>query len=134
MGERLTHLGWLDRRELGKAIDRSSFGMLTYADTAPYAVGSPTKAFEFAAGGLPVIATPNKMNQQLLAKNGAGFLAAGFDTMSLRDAIVAALADAEAWKRASDAGRVWALEDGSWNQSEKRLIDVYRDVLGIGTP
>ncbi|MCY7287519.1 MAG: hypothetical protein LH624_04550, partial [Cryobacterium sp.] len=58
LGDRLTHLGWLDRSGLAAAMGSSALGLLTYADTAAYASSSPTKGFEFAAAGLPMVASP----------------------------------------------------------------------------
>lgn len=129
LGDRLTHLGWLSREELAAAMDGASLGLLTYADTGPYADGSPTKGFEFAAAGLPAIATPNKMNRLAIGSNGAGFLSASFDSDGLRDAILFALADSVRWNDASLAARHWASREGSWVNSERRLLTLYEQIL-----
>jgi len=129
LGSRITHLGWLGRSELAEAMGSASLGLLTYADTDAYAVASPTKSFEFAAAGLPMVATPNRMNIQALTTSGAGFLADGFTVEALHRAISEALEDHEAWVQASSAGRQWAAENGSWTQSENRLLRLYAELL-----
>lgn len=129
LGSRLSHLGWLNRQQLAQAMDSAALGLLTYANTAPYSSGSPTKGYEFAAAGLPVVASPNMMNQELIARNRAGLIASGFDAANLREAISDALSDADRWRSASDAGRMWARSEGSWSASEARLLSLYGELL-----
>lgn len=133
LGRRLTHLGWLDRAGLAAAMDSSALGLLTYADTVAYAEGLPTKGFEFAAAGLPIVASPNRMILNAYMRNGAGFVAEGFGSKELREAIATALSDKLAWESASAAGRDWASAEGSWTVSEERLLGLYSEVLGAAT-
>lgn len=127
---RIEHLGWLDRHELCRAISQSTLGLATYADTDAYAVAAPTKLFEFCAAGLPVIASPNAANASLIAEGAGGFLAEGFTAEALARAIREALGNREVWQRVSTTGRAWAMRAGSWEQSERRLLDLYARILG----
>lgn len=129
LGERLTHLGWLNRAELAAAMNGATLGLLTYADTGPYAHGSPTKGFEFAAAGLPAVATPNEMNKKAIGSSGAGFLSATFDSDGLRDAILLALDSPDRWHHASRAARNWSSTEGSWVHSEARLLNLYEQIF-----
>lgn len=129
LGRRLQHLGWLSRSGLAEAMSASALGLLTYANTPAYAVASPTKAFEFGAAGLPMVATPNEMNVRALGKSGAGLVAADFSSRALADSIHAALADESEWMAASVAGRRWAAREGSWALSEERLLALYTEVM-----
>jgi glycosyltransferase involved in cell wall biosynthesis len=131
LGDRLLYVGWLYRSELAEEMNRASIGFLTYADTDAYSVASPTKGFEFAAAGLPVVATPNQMNQRLLAEGGFGFLCQGFDAHSISSALKTALSDEQAWKNASMAGKKWCAENGSWTTSEKTLINFYDSLVSF---
>lgn len=127
---RIEHLGWLDRRGLCQAMTHSALGLATYANTEAYDMAAPTKVFEFCAAGLPVVASPNESNLRLVREGGGGFLADGFTADSLRRAIAAALSDADAWQAASDRGRQWAARAGSWEASERRLLEMYETILG----
>lgn len=129
LGDRLVHLGWLDRRGLASAISSASIGLLTYADTESYNAGFPTKGFEFAAAGLPIVATPNRMIKEQIGLSAAGTVATGFSVGDLSDAIRLALSDENSWALASEAGRRWAVRDGSWSHSEERLLDLYASLL-----
>lgn len=129
LGNRIRHLGWLDRKGLAQAISGSSVGLCTYSDVATYARTSPNKIFEFGAAGLPVVASPNPSNARFIAEGLGGFLALGFTSENLRDAIAVALSDEAVWERASRNGRDWAARAGSWEASEKRLLDLYGQIL-----
>jgi glycosyltransferase involved in cell wall biosynthesis len=131
LGDRIRHLGWLDRQGLCRAIDRSSLGFATYVDTTAYAEAAPTKLFEFCAAGLPVVASPNGSNTRYIREGGSGFLSEGFDAQSLARAIDRALSDRDAWEVASAKGREWARREGSWEASERRLLDLYQQILGV---
>lgn len=130
VGDRLTHLGWLDRAGIVAAIEASSVGLSTYADIPTNAENSPNKLFEFGASGLPVVATPTRSNARYLGESGAGVLAGGFTSGDLAAAIASLLADEAAWNGASRAGRSWATREGSWTRSEARLLDLYDTILG----
>lgn len=131
LGSRLTHLGWLSRPALVDAIDRCSLGLATYSPSKAYETASPTKLFEFAAAGLPVVATPNEANRLVLGVSGAGVVATGYGSNDLRDALVKALSDPDEWTAMSTAGRRYAASEGSWKASEERLLDLYRRLLDI---
>ncbi len=132
LGDRLSHLGWLDRTGIVKAISASSVGLSTYADIPTHAENSPNKLFEFGAAGLPVVATPTQSNTRYLASSRAGVVAAGFASKDLAEAVSHLLADEAEWEAASGTGRKWAAREGSWTVSEGRLLDLYSEILGIG--
>jgi glycosyltransferase involved in cell wall biosynthesis len=132
LGDRLTHLGWLNRPGIVGAMSASALGLSTYADTPTNAQNSPNKLFESGAAGLPVVATPTHSNARYLADSRAGLVADGFTSVDLADAISTLLGDEQAWKHASQSGREWAAQHGSWTSSEERLLRLYADVLRLG--
>lgn len=131
LGDRITHLGWLDRTGLSAAINQASLGLSTYADIPTHYENSPNKVFEFCAAGLPVIASPNASNVRFIGEGGGGFLADGFTAKAISRAIDRALSDRQGWQLASTRGRYWATLVGSWEPSERRLLDLYRQLLGV---
>lgn len=98
LGSRLTHLGWLGRSDVARAMNASCIGLSTYADVPTNSSNSPNKLFECAAAGLPVVATPTPSNARYLAESGAGCVAQGFTSGDLAHAISQLLADEAAWK------------------------------------
>jgi len=130
LGNRLRHLGWLDRPALTSAIHESILGMLTYENREAEDTAAANKAYEFAAGGLPVIATPNKVNIHNINHLGVGFLARDFTSDALQSAIELALSNSHAWNQASQDARAWARRDGTWKNSEAKLLGLYRELIG----
>lgn len=105
LNDRLIHLGWLDRRSLASAINSSTLGMLTYQNRPTKDTAAATKGFEFAAAGLPVVATSNKVNLNNINHHNTGFLAKDFTSNAIKDAILLALSDPQEWQRASECAR-----------------------------
>ncbi len=130
LGNRVTHLGWLDRAGIAAAMDGSSLGVLTYADAPANSENSPNKLFEFCAAGLPVVASPNPSIARLMGQSGAGYVAEDFSAHAIARAIESAFSDRKHWEVASLNGREWATRSGSWEHSESRLLDLYQRVLG----
>lgn len=129
LGDRLSYLGWLDRAGLAAAMNETALGLVTYSDTEPYADGFPTKAFEFAAAGLPMVATPNRTIREVFETHGLGVVASSFTSPALRIAIESALNDRSQWEQQSDRIRDWAVEADGWTDSERRLLGLYDEVL-----
>ena len=131
LGDRLEYLGWLDRRGLAAAINSSALGLALYAPLPTYmaADASPTKVFEFAAAGLPILGSPIPSVTALLESGGAGFVVKGFTGVDLRASIGSVLDDEVAWRRASEGGRLWATTSRSWQQSESELMRLYGEIL-----
>ena len=131
LGDRIMHLGWLDRLGVASAINGAALGLSTYADIPTNSENSPNKLFEFCAAGLPVIASPNASNVRFIRESGGGFLADGFSPDAIARVIRTALSDQAAWRLASTRGREWATRVGSWELSERHLLDLYQQILGV---
>jgi len=126
LGNRLVHLGWLNRLELSEAISKSKMGLLTYSDHETNRTNSPNKRFEFSAGGLPCVATPTKSNQNWVEDSSGAILADGFTVEDITKALNL-LNDSElVWQKTSTSSREWCREFGSWANSEARLLNSYK--------
>ncbi len=133
LGPRLEQLGWLGRAELATAMSESAIGLVTYADVRTNTVNSPNKVFEFAAGGLPVLCTPNPSLAGMVTRAGVGIAASDFTAAALAAGIRQLLDNEDEWNRMSAAARRFAAEHGSWSASEERLLDLYEELLPART-
>lgn len=132
LNDRIDHLGWLDRAGLRSAISRCAVGLGTYAPLPNYQDprGSPTKVFEFAAAGLPIVATPNPALRRLVEGNGLGVVSRGFSSAELAKATSQVLDSGDRWREMSWRSRQWA-RGNSWERSsEPILLATYRAILG----
>jgi glycosyltransferase involved in cell wall biosynthesis len=126
LGDRIQHLGWLNRYELSEAISSSKLGLLTYDSSPTNDSNSPNKKFEFSAGRLPCIATPTQANIKWSKESGGAFLAKGFEAEDIAQAIEIAITSREEWEKRSIATKVWSASFGNWSISENRLLELYR--------
>lgn len=131
LGERIRHLGWLDRIQLASTMNSSALGTSLYEDLPTNRNNSPNKLYEFCAAGLPVVASPNESNVKFVDAGAGGFLATDYTGPGLSAAIELALSDRVRWESASQEGRAWAQKVGSWTPSESRLIGLYQQILGV---
>ena len=130
LGARIEHLGWLSREGLAREFSASTIGLATDASLGAYLdeKASPTKVFEFLAGGLPIVGTPTPSVAKLL-RDSSGERSKGFSSEDLRDAIAITLREREAWRSLSLAGRDWIYRNAGWGPSEERLLGLYTRVL-----
>ena len=132
LGSRAQYVGWLSREDLSKVISICCLGLVTYADSYATFDNAPTKYFEFAASGLPVVATPTQSNLARITRARNGVLASGYSAVAISDAISLALSSRTEWNAWSENGRTWVQSHGNWKQSEGRLIDLYTKLLVNG--
>lgn len=130
LGERFEYKGWLGRDKLAKVMSSCSVGMVTYNGSAAHQANLGNKFFEFAAAGLPIVATPTESNRMLIGESDAGVLAEDYTSDAIESAIRRLLVNPQDWSRCSDNGRKWAAMHGSWEESESALIQLYARLLG----
>lgn len=126
LGDRIQHLGWLNRIELSAAINNSKLGFLTYSNSPTNDSNSPNKKFEFSAGRLPCITTPTQANIEWSKESGGAFLAKGFGADDIAQAIEIAITSREEWIKRSIATKKWSDSFGNWSVSENMLLELYR--------
>jgi glycosyltransferase involved in cell wall biosynthesis len=129
LGKRFIYLGWLNRFELSGAISNSKIGLITHNNQNTNETNSPNKRFEFSAGGLPCVATPTTSNINWVNASSGAILADGFSSEHLARALNKLNKDESIWELISHSTRIWCHEFGSWEKSEKNLMEIYRKVL-----
>jgi hypothetical protein len=130
LGNQLILLGWLDRKELVKEISNSFLGVLTYEDVITNDHNSPNKLFEFSVAGLPCLSTPTKSNIEWNEKSDGAYMARGFGSNDLAEAISLAIDSEARWIQKSKSLRDWGIKNGDWEVSERELLSLY-ETLGI---
>jgi glycosyltransferase involved in cell wall biosynthesis len=129
LGNRIEILGWLTRPQLASEISKSFLGFVTYNDSITNETNSPNKKFEFAAGGLPCVATPTKSNLEWADKCQGVYISKGYDQQSISKQIFRALENPSDWMTKSKSIRNWAKGYGNWAKSEETLIAFYQRLL-----
>lgn len=128
LGERIEYLGWLNRSELREAISRSKIGLITHSNLETYKTASPNKRFEFSASGLPCVLTPTQSNIEWAHASSGAIVSSEYNAESLAEAIGDLCGSIDLWSQISQATRKWCQEFGSWENSERRLVDLYKRI------
>jgi glycosyltransferase involved in cell wall biosynthesis len=80
---------------------------------------------EACASGLPIVATRVGGNAEIVREGINGTLVAARDPVALADAIIAVLSRTEHAREMGNAGRTWALDQGSFRTMASRYASIY---------
>lgn len=89
-----------------------------------------TKLFEAMNAGLPVICTDFILWKKIVEGNNAGICIKYDDEQALKDAVLKLTEDKELYRQMSINGRRIVREKYNWASQEKKLLQVYRNILG----
>lgn len=95
-----------------------------------YNWGEPIKYFEYSAAGLPVIISDLAAKRRLIEKNQNGILVDPLDEEEIAESIASLLRDPQRMKEIGKRGRDAFLREYNWEAIEKRLVDLYKKLIG----
>lgn len=123
--------GRLSRDGVASAMGEARMGLVVLFPTQSYRESLPIKLFEYMLCGLPVIASDFPLWRELTGKSCALFV----DPQKVEEiagAMTFLLENPDRAKKMGEAGRKLALQKYCWRSEEKRLLSLYRKLLGEG--
>ena len=124
VARRVIFTGWLDMDTTWQLVRAARVGFSPCPRGVLYDVASPTKAVEYMALGLPVVANDLPDQAFVIGRSGGG-LCTPLDPDAFAAAMIELLSDPQAARRRGQAGRQWALE----NRNYERLATLVRDEM-----
>ncbi len=124
IAQRVIFTGWLDMATAWQLVRAARVGFSPCPRGVLYDVASPTKAVEYMALGLPVVANDLPDQAFVIGRSGGG-LCTPLDPDAFASAMIELLSDPEGARRRGHAGRQWALE----NRNYERLAGLVRDEM-----
>jgi glycosyltransferase involved in cell wall biosynthesis len=122
--------GQLGRAESQAMMRQSRVGLVVLRPAANYLDSYPTKMFEYLAAGAPVLASDFTLWRSIVERSNCGVVVDPLDP----DAIAAAAARLLGAPVEADAmgrrGRDMVLRDFRWLNEERKLVALYRELLG----
>lgn len=115
--------GRLPAHEALALARRAAVGLSPVPRTALTEVGSPTKAVEYLACGLPVVCNDQPDQAYVVNQSGGGRVT-GFDAREFADAIVATLQDESSARARAGAAIAWVERHRSYRVLGKLVADV----------
>lgn len=117
-------LGWRPAAEAWSYLRRAEIGLSPFPRSFLLDSASPTKAIEYMALGLPVVANDNPDQQRVIAESGAG-LCVPLQSGAFARAVVSLLNDPAAMERMGRLGRAYVAAHRGYDSLAVQLANVY---------
>ncbi len=123
-------LGYLDRQGVIDAFSRSKIGFSILHPIPSYKLNYSVKVFEYMAASIPVITSDFPIFKNIVEKSNCGICVPPLDTDAIKNAIQYLLENPEEAKKMGENGLQAAKAKYNWESEEKKLIDLYKSILG----
>lgn len=125
VAESILWTGWLPMHEAWRYVLAAEVGLSPLPRGYLLDMASPTKAVEYMALGLPVVANDNPDQQQVIAESGAG-LCVPMTAEAFANATLTLLNDIELRVNMSTLGKTYVTQHRSYNQLAAFLAEEYK--------
>lgn len=122
-------VGFVPYAELGAYIPYGEFGIMGLQPNENTINALPVKMFDYMTFGLPTVASDFDEIRRLNAKYEVAVLVDTRDPQAIAEGMIRLLEDADLRKRLSENARSAVTEEYSWDHMEKRLADLYSQLL-----
>jgi glycosyltransferase involved in cell wall biosynthesis len=121
--------GWLPAAQAWGYVRRTELGLSPIPRGYLLDMGSPTKAVEYMALGVPVIANDNPDQAQVIAESGGG-LCVPFQAEAFAQGVVRLLAEPQSMRQMGAQGRSYVADVRGYDSIATRVASAYRLVVG----
>lgn len=128
---RVDFRGVVNREQVRQIMAESCAGLLFFHPEPNHIEAQPNKMFEYMAAGLPVLASDFPLWRKLLVESGAGRCADPMDPRAIAHAIQQTLADPLSARAMGERGRDAVLSRYQWTSEERKLHDLYTQLLEV---
>ncbi len=125
--------GWLDTDLAWRYAKMACIGMSPIPRGNLLDMASPTKAVEYMALGLPVVANDNPDQAQVIAESGAG-ICVPLQAEKLAEAVLMILQDASLRQRMAEAGLRYVADVRSYQRITEHVARTYKSFVASVTP
>jgi glycosyltransferase involved in cell wall biosynthesis len=126
---RLNYLGKVDRKGVSEVLEKSSLGLLILHPNENYLMSYPVKLFEYMATGLPVIASNFPFWKQIIGDDDCVLFVDPFDSLDIQKAVSKILSNPKMAREMGKKGRKSVLKKYNWATEEKKLIELYNELM-----
>ena len=130
--DRVEFVGKLDREGVKELLEESKIGLVTLHPTINYIDALPVKMFEYMLAGVPVIASDFPILKNIIEKERCGVCVNPLDSRAIGKAIDYLVTDDKEAKEMGTRGKEAVLKLYNWKNEEKKLYQLYDEVLNNG--
>jgi glycosyltransferase involved in cell wall biosynthesis len=124
--------GWASRERVGQILGEVRAGLVVLKPVEHEMLTLPIKLFEYMAAGLPVIASDFPLWRSIVEGANCGLLVDPLEPASIATAMQWVLDHPDEALEMGRRGRRAVETDFNWEPEAERLIDFYRNHLGVG--
>jgi glycosyltransferase involved in cell wall biosynthesis len=124
VAEHVLWTGWLPSALAWSYVRAAEIGLSTFPRGYLLDSASPTKAVEYMAMGLPVVANDNPDQEQVIKESGAG-LCVPLESGAYADAVINLLQDTELWQKMSARGPQYVIENRGYDSIARNVAATY---------
>ena len=121
--------GWQDRAGIQSILQKSFAGLVTLHPIINYLDALPVKMFEYMAAGIPVIASDIPLWREIIEESDCGVCVDPYSPKDIANAIEYLGNNLEVAKTMGENGRVAVLKKYNWSIEERKLVNLYRELL-----
>jgi glycosyltransferase involved in cell wall biosynthesis len=125
----VNEMGFVDRTGVREVLGRSVAGLVTFLPLPNHIDAQPNKMFEYMSAGIPVIASDFPLWREIIVGNQCGLCVNPMDPAAIARAIDYLMLHPDEARQMGENGRRAVLEKYNWAVEEKKLFQLYDDLL-----
>lgn len=122
-------LGQIDRENVKRVLRESQVGIVTFLPFGNHTHSQPNKLFEYMAQGIPLVASNFDLWKSIIETVGCGVCVDPANPESIAEAIKSLLKDKQKAKQMGEKGRAAILKTYNWKSEERKLLNIYKNLL-----
>jgi glycosyltransferase involved in cell wall biosynthesis len=128
VGDRVALLGWQNHADLPAFYANSQIGLLPFYACNHICITLANKLFDYAAAGLPMVASDVPPMRRVLEETGAGLLARPGSPEDLAEKIAQLVRDPALRQELGRRGQQAVRSQYNWSVDEKRFLNAITEV------
>ena len=125
----VNELGFLNRELVTKIFSESKAGLVTLRPIVNYLDALPVKMFEYMASGLPVISSNIKLWKEIIDDSYCGICLNPLEPREIAEAIEYIISHPKEAEQMGQNGKKAVFEKYNWQVEEKKLFEVYEELI-----
>lgn len=125
----LSYVGTLSREEIAELLQECYAGLVVLLPEPYFMDSLPIKMFEYMEAGVPVVASNFPLWEKILVESGCGICVDPTDAAEINQVLKQLETDSTLVQNMGNAGRETILERYNWDNEEKKLLQLYSELL-----
>jgi len=121
--------GFVNRKQIKQILQESKVGLVTLHPTINYKDALPVKMFEYMLAGIPVISSNIALWKEIVNGANCGICVNPYEPKEIAAAINKMIEDDKLAEQMGKNGQKAVLEKYNWENEEKKLIQIYNNII-----